>query len=88
MVAKDGATRWPLTFSAGVGLQDRAAWPHLNGGNAPCVYHYEPLTMRAAKHAGVVRKAGESVLDDFVLIVSVGLFICDIYMVTARESNA
>jgi hypothetical protein len=69
------------------GLQDCAAWRHLNGGNAACVSHHEPFTMFAAKHAGVVRKPGKNVLDDFVLIVSVGLVVCDICVVTAGKSN-
>jgi hypothetical protein len=30
-------------------LQNRAAWRHLHGGDAPCVQHHEPVTMSAPK---------------------------------------
>jgi hypothetical protein len=59
-------------------LQNGAAWRHLHGGDAPCVQHHEPVTMSAAKHASIVRKRRNGMLDDLVVTAGVGLLVRDI----------
>jgi len=54
--------------TVGSGLEDCAAWRHLDGGNSPAVEHHEPITMAGAKHPGVFRKGFDDSLDDLVFV--------------------
>jgi hypothetical protein len=68
------------------GLQDCAAWRHLDGRHAPAIEHDEPATMAGAKNAGVFRERFDEPLDDRVFVDRVVL-IPDVELVTAHESD-
>jgi hypothetical protein len=66
--------------------QDGTAWRHLDGGNAPAIEHYEPVTMARAKHTRVLRKRFDDSFDDLVLI-DLMVLIPEIESVTAHEPD-
>jgi hypothetical protein len=72
----DYSSRAP--FQRHSGLQDRAARPNLNGGNAPGIQHQEPITMSATKHPSLFRQRRNDVVDHLVLTDRGGLLVGDI----------
>ncbi len=83
-----GATRarW-RSLGLTSGLQDRAARPDFNGGNAPGIQHNEPITVSATKNPSLFRQRRNDVVDDFVLTDRVGLLVGDIQLVAACQPD-
>jgi hypothetical protein len=67
------------------GLEDGAAWRHLDSGHTPAVEHHEPVTMAGAEHAGVLRKGFDDTINDLVLFA--GILKADVELVTTHEAN-
>ncbi len=72
--ARDAVRR----FRGNSGLQDRAARPNLNGGDAPGIQHQEPITMSATKNPSLFRQRRYDLVDELVLTDRVGLLVGDI----------
>ena len=71
--------------TVGCGLENGAAWRHLDGGHTPAEEHQEPITVAGAKHAGVFRKSFDDSVDDLVLVALI--LEPDVELVTAHEAN-
>lgn len=61
-----GAPQYQIVRSGG--SQHRTSRRHLNGGDTPCVQHYEPVAMSGAKQPSIVGKRQRNVLDNAVFV--------------------
>jgi hypothetical protein len=68
--------------------ENRAARPHLDGGNAPAEQHDEPIAVVDAKEAGVLGKRRDDMLRDLVRVVRVGFLVPDVQVIAADEPDA
>ena len=66
--------------------QDRAAWGHLDGGNASAEKHHEPITVLAAKNTTIIGEGRDGVFDDLRLN-RVRLCVGDIHSVAADQPD-
>lgn len=62
-------------------------WGHLEGGHAAPVYHDEPITVAAAKDAGVVSQDGDDSVDDLLLSVHVRILISQVRLVAGHQPD-
>jgi len=69
------------------GSKDGAAWRYLDGGHTSAEEDHESFTMGGAKHARVLGKGFDDFFDD-VLLIHRMVFMSDVELVTAHESDS
>lgn len=68
--------------------KDGAARCHLDSRDTATVEHHEPVTMPATKHAGVLSKRCDDMVDQHIFVGDIRILVRDVHPVATGEPNA